>query len=125
MKKYLLFLFVTCTLVGCTSKSDAEQQASDAYEQGMKEGQKKGYEEGQAEGYKKGHDDGYDEGYNEGYDESQRPIIEEKHGYSETTHPVTCPKCGGDGYINGIFDKEICPTCKSTGVIQVTEKEYY
>jgi hypothetical protein len=115
----------TLFIIGCTSKSSAEDQASDAYEQGLKEGQSKGYEEGQAEGYKKGYDEGYDEGYDKGYDDTQRPVIEEKHGYRESTHPVTCPTCGGDGMIDGISKKEICPTCKMSGVVQVTEKEYY
>lgn len=125
MKKILVFCLLSPIIIGCTSKSSAESQASEAYEQGLKEGKNKGYEEGQAEGYKKGYDEGYDEGYDKGYDDTQRPVIEEKHGYRENTHPVTCPTCGGDGFINGISKKEICPTCNMSGVVQVTEKEYY
>lgn len=125
MKKAIFGCLVLAALVSCTSKSEAESQASDAYEQGLKEGQNKGYEEGKTDGYKKGYDDGYGEGYDEGYDETQRPKVEVKHGYSEHTYPVTCPKCGGDGLIDGISTKEICPSCNMSGVIQVTEKEYF
>lgn len=129
MKLHLvLFLYLLC-LFGCTTKSDAESQAFDAFERGIKEGKSKGFEEGHNEGYKKGYDEGYDKGYNEGYekgcDETQTPLIEEKHGYRESTHPVTCPNCGGDGFINGISKKEICPACNMSGVIQVKEKEFY
>jgi hypothetical protein len=120
-----MICLVLAAMVGCTSKKEAESQASDAYEQGLKEGQSKGYEIGQADGYKTGYDKGYNEGYDEGYDETQQPKVEVKHGYKEETHPVTCPNCGGDGFIDGISKKEICPTCKMSGVIQVTEREYY
>ena len=121
MRTLFLICLELAVLAGCTSKSSADNQASEAYEQGLKEGHSKGYEEGQAEGYKKG----YNEGYDEGYDDTQRPVIEERHGYRESTHPVTCPTCGGDGWIDGISNKEICPTCNMSGAVQVTEKEYY
>lgn len=125
----LVCFFVFTTFVCCTSKSSAEDQASDAYEQGLKEGQSKGFEDGKAEGYKKGYEEGYEEGYDEGNDNNnvytQQPQIEESHGYRESTHPVTCPTCGGDGFIDGISKKEICPTCNMSGVLQITEKEYY
>lgn len=123
-KTYLICLMIA-SLFSCTSKSEAESQASDAYEQGLKEGQSKGYEKGKSEGYQNGYDEGYDKGYNDGYDETQQPVVEEKHGWRESTHSVTCPNCGGDGFINGISKNEICPTCNMSGVIQVTEKEYY
>lgn len=121
---YFLFFII---LVGCTSKSSAEDQASDAYEQGLKEGQTKGFEEGQTEGFKKGYDEGYEDGYEEGVEnnETQPSRNDATHGYRETTHPVTCPTCGGDGIIDGISSKEICPSCNMSGVIQVTEKEYF
>ncbi len=121
MKFFLFLSLVAATFISCTTKNEAESQASDAYERGLEEGQRKGYEKGQEEGYSRG----YDEGYDKGYDETLRPIIEEKHGYSEKTYPVPCQKCGGDGFIDGISQKEICPICKMAGVIQVTKKEYY
>lgn len=129
MIKLFISLFLSVACVSCINRQKADDQASEAYERGLTEGQNKGYEEGQAEGYKRGYDQGYDEGYDQGYaqgyDETQRPIVEEKHGYEEHTYSITCPNCGGDGLIDGISKKEICPTCQMSGVIKVTEKNYY